>query len=117
VFLSGGFNWVPVYGKMDDDVKILAFAPHMSYTDSLGFVKLNYPSSVSRHSQNDAPIFGNLIKLTQSLLVDRDNRTSRSTAVKKIQDRVFSPYKWQKLAIFPEGTCTNGKVLLRFKPG
>ncbi len=25
VFLSGGFNWVPVYGKLDEDVKILTF--------------------------------------------------------------------------------------------
>jgi 1-acyl-sn-glycerol-3-phosphate acyltransferase len=117
VFFSGGFHWVPVYGEMNEDVKILTFAPHMSFTDSLGFVKLNYPSSVSRHSQNDAPIFGNLIKLTESLLVDRDKHSSRSTVVKKIHDRVFSPYKWQKLAIFPEGTCTNGKALIKFKPG
>jgi lysophosphatidylcholine acyltransferase/lyso-PAF acetyltransferase len=95
----------------------LALAPHSSFFDVLGIVYLNFPSVIGRAGSDNVPLFGHLTKLTQPLIVDRENSSSRSIVVKMILNRLNSPLKWPKLAIYTEGTCTNRKVLLQFKPG
>ena len=92
-------------------------APHCSYFDALGIVYLNFPSVIGRAGSDNVPLFGYLTRLTQPLIVDRHDPSSRSNVVKTIIDRLNSPLKWPKLAIYAEGTCTNRKALLSFKPG
>ena len=117
VFFCGGFYWIKVVGEEDKNVKVLALAPHSSYFDVLGIVYLNFPSVIGRAGSENVPLFGYLTKLTQPLIVDRDSASSRSSVVKTIIERLKSPLKWPKLAIYAEGTCTNRKALIKFKPG
>jgi lysophosphatidylcholine acyltransferase / lyso-PAF acetyltransferase len=78
---------------------------------------MNYPSVLGRAGSNEVPFFGNLLNLAQSIMVNRENQASRAETVKKINERLNSPLPWPRLGIFVEGTCSNRKALLEFKPG
>ena len=117
IFFIGGFHWISVYGKQDKNVKVLAIAPHSSIFDVIAIVYLNFPSCIARAGAEDVPLFGYCAKLCQPVVVDRENQSSRSDALKKIQERLSSNLKWPKLAIFTEGTCSNRQAILEFKPG
>lgn len=58
-----------------------------------------------------------LINYTQPVYVWREDPNSRQNTIKEIQRRVTSGDDWQQILIFPEGTCTNRKGLITFKPG
>lgn len=52
------------------------------------------------------------------MYVWREDPNSRQKTIKEIQRRVGAPEDdWQQILIFPEGTCTNRKGLITFKPG
>ena len=61
--------------------------------------------------------FSELINYTQPVYVWREDPNSRQNTIKEIQRRVTSGDEWQQILIFPEGTCTNRKGLITFKPG
>jgi 1-acyl-sn-glycerol-3-phosphate acyltransferase len=81
---------------------------------------LNFFSSIGRFGADKTPLFGNYLKLCQMIIVDRDKRKSRVESVQKLRERLESKQngkKWPPVGIFPEGTCTNRKALVQFKPG
>jgi 1-acyl-sn-glycerol-3-phosphate acyltransferase len=47
----------------------------------------------------------------------RQNVESRQRAISTIIERAQSSLNWPQIFIFPEGTTTNGKVLIRFQTG
>ena len=104
-------------GQPDLNVPIMVAAPHTGFYDSLLVVYLNYCSVIGRAGSERVPLFGNLTKLCQPIIVDRENRDSRVDSIKKLCERVKSAQKWPPTLIFSEGTCTNHKALIRFKPG
>lgn len=55
--------------------------------------------------------------MAQPIYVKRENHDSRTQTIHDILDRVKAPDMWPQIFIFPEGTCTNGEVLIEFKPG
>ena len=61
--------------------------------------------------------FTALIEFTQPVLVKREDPNSRVNTIKEIQRRAQSKGEWPQIIIFPEGTCTNRKCLINFKPG
>lgn len=61
--------------------------------------------------------FLELIDLAQPIYVNREDHGSRTKTIQDILDRVNSPEDWPHILIFPEGTCTNRKSLIQFKPG
>jgi hypothetical protein len=58
-----------------------------------------------------------LINYTQPVYVWREDPDSRQNSIKEIKRRTTSPDGWQQILIFPEGTCSNRKGLITFKPG
>ena len=58
-----------------------------------------------------------LINYTQPVYVRREDPNSRQNTIREIRRRTTSPDGWQQILIFPEGTCTNRKGLITFKPG
>jgi hypothetical protein len=58
-----------------------------------------------------------LINYTQPVYVWREDPDSRQNTIKEIKRRTTSPDGWQQILIFPEGTCSNRKGLITFKPG
>lgn len=66
------------------------------------------------------PLIGRGAELIESIFVDwKDPNSKHVTAekIKKQQYDYFEGWSNRPVGIFPEGTCTNGKVLLPFKLG
>lgn len=59
------------------------------------------------------PSFADIFKLSDPVLVERDSANSRQDVFKKVAEAI----KYSKIVFFPEGTCSNHRVLLQFKNG
>lgn len=60
-------------------------------------------------------IMGTIMKCSQAIFVDR--ASGKSHAGSQIIERAKNPTKWPPLALYPEGTTTNGKQLIKFHTG
>ncbi len=101
LFFLGGFHWVNVKGTPDMNVPIMVFAPHSGFFDSVLVVYLNFVSVIARAGADEIFIFGNLTKLCQPIIVDRDVKKSRADTVKKLIDRCQSKLAWPPLSFYP----------------
>ncbi|XP_017493384.1 PREDICTED: lysophosphatidylcholine acyltransferase 1-like, partial [Rhagoletis zephyria] len=117
IFYVCGFYKLTIVQKGDiekeKDAPIYIFAPHTSLFDVLAGVAFNAPSSVAKADIIDIPLFGNIFKLSDPVLVERDSANSRQDVFKKVAEAI----KYSKIVFFPEGTCSNHRVLLQFKNG
>uniref|UniRef100_A0A3Q3BV95 Lysophosphatidylcholine acyltransferase 4 n=1 Tax=Haplochromis burtoni TaxID=8153 RepID=A0A3Q3BV95_HAPBU len=119
VFFCVGFHWVKVKGRKADvkEAPILVVAPHSSFLDMVIMFPAGVPSVVSRSENINLPVIGALLECNQSVLVSRRDPESRKEAVSELNKRVTSDGSWPQILMFPEGTTTNGRCLLRFKTG
>jgi 1-acyl-sn-glycerol-3-phosphate acyltransferase len=117
VFFVASLHRIKVHGKPDMTVPIMSVAPHFGYFDTLLFVYLNFPNGVAREGTEDVPLFGHIVKMCQPIIVDRDKYHSRSDTVQRVVERANSKLGWSPIILFSEGTCTNGRALIQFKPG
>lgn len=58
-----------------------------------------------------------ILRALRTIFVDREGDTSRTNTAEEINRRASSGGNWPKVMIFPEGTTTNRRVLLKFKLG
>ncbi|XP_035772186.1 lysophospholipid acyltransferase LPCAT4-like [Neolamprologus brichardi] len=119
VFFCVGFHWVKVKGRKADvkEAPILVVAPHSSFLDMVIMFPAGVPSVVSRSENINLPVIGALLECNQSVLVSRRDPESRKEAISELKKRVTSEGSWPQILMFPEGTTTNGRCLLRFKTG
>jgi 1-acyl-sn-glycerol-3-phosphate acyltransferase len=107
--------------RVPDNVKdlgpVVYVANHQSGWDIFtisGAVQRN-TVSVGKKSLKWIPFFGQMYWLTGNILIDRTNTNKAmgtiEQTVKKIKERAFSVW------LFPEGTRSKGRGLLRFKTG
>ena len=73
--------------------------------------------SYRRQENRRIPLIGKCIELSQSLFVCREDPQSRQKTVRKIVERAQDSRPWPQLMIFPEGSTSNRKALMSFKPG
>jgi len=120
-FFFCGFHYVEVCGKHvePEEAQVIVLAPHTSFFDGIAiFIDKGLPTTVSRAENMADPIMRTLLRITQPVLVSRDDPQSRQKSVKQIIKRTkHKNPSWPQLAIFPEGCCTNGKALITFKSG
>ncbi|XP_065575073.1 lysophosphatidylcholine acyltransferase-like [Artemia franciscana] len=118
LFYCSGFR-VRVKGRqaMTREAPILVLAPHSSVYDALLVFFLGSPSIVAKEEVKKLPFIGKLVNFTQPIYVDREDPNSRSKTIEEMVRRATSEDPWQQTLIFPEGTCSNGKSLITFKPG
>lgn len=96
---------------------------HCSYFDILILMSRYFPSFVARSNTADMPMIGVCSKHLQCILVDREFKTSKGeikgagAQVKERMEMVASGGDLRPVLLFPEGTTTNGKLLLPFKTG
>jgi len=71
---------------------------------------------VAKRQLFDAPWFGNLLKLPNMVNVDRENKSGLIKLIKDAKETKESE-QHRTLAIFPEGTRSDGQELRKFKAG
>ncbi|AWO97203.1 putative lysophospholipid acyltransferase LPCAT4 [Scophthalmus maximus] len=118
-FFSLGFLWVKVKGRRADlkEAPVLVAAPHSSFLDILVLCTARLPAVVSRSENSSLPVIGALLESNQCVLVSRTDPESRKKVVAQVTERLTSGGYWPQMLMFPEGTTTNGRSLIRFKPG
>ncbi|XP_004079999.1 lysophospholipid acyltransferase LPCAT4 [Oryzias latipes] len=119
VFFSLGFLWVRVKGRRADlrEAPVLVVAPHSGFFDMLVLCPTQLATVVSRSENTSLPVIGALLEFNQSVLVSRKDPESRKKAVAQLIQRLTSDGYWPQMLMFPEGTTTNGRSLIKFKPG
>ncbi|XP_056622590.1 lysophospholipid acyltransferase LPCAT4-like [Triplophysa dalaica] len=114
-----GFLWIKVKGRQADlkEAPVLVVAPHSTFLDMLVLPVTGLPTVVSRSENIRLPVIGALLEFNQAVMVNRKDPESRKKCVSQIRERVTSDGRWPQMLMFPEGTTTNGRVLIKFKPG
>jgi len=123
--MACGLLSVEVRGERADpsEAPVLVCAPHSTYFDGLVVFWSGLPYVVSRAENQKLPFIGRLVALSQAISVKREDRNSRHNTVQEIIRRTGLHQapdpedRWPQLVIFPEGSCSNRKALMTFKPG
>lgn len=119
---SLGFWHIRVDDRRKDKRKlanVLAAAPHMNPADPFIMAAAFPPflSAVGKADLLELPFMGHTGVAGQGIFVDRKNPDSRLACKYAIAQRADPAWTGLPLLIFPEGTTTNGKVLIQFKTG
>ena len=107
--------------KIDYDGKFCCYiCNHTSFNDILLAMAIYGCGFISKEAVIRTPIFGKIAQGLQSIFVDRNNLNSRKEVLKKIiekQKDFIEGKPVMPFMIFPEGTTTSGRHLLKFKRG
>ena len=98
----------------------LIICNHFGFYDVLINMFLHNPGFIAKENVKDYFLIGGISKLINCLFVNREKESSRNEIFDKLYERqtkllegkIFSP-----LVVFPEGTTTSGRVILKFKRG
>ena len=85
---------------------------HVSWIDILAIAGESGTAFVAKRQIRDAPVIGWLSTLNRTVFIDRDNRLGVIDQIGKL--RAALDRNWA-VAVFPEGTTTDGQSLLPFK--
>ena len=105
-----------IHGTLDEHTDLLLLN-HQSILDVIIFEAI-YPHDmvwVAKKEIANVPFFGNVLKLPKMIIVDRENKAGLSKLLKEAKIKKFTEKR--PIAIFPEGTRSNGDKLLKFKAG
>jgi len=109
-----GIN-IEVVGKIDNTADMYIMN-HQSVMDIILFEYLLARNTawVAKKEIADIPWFGRILKAPDMIIVERE---SKSALVKLLKDTKEKLAQNRPIAIFPEGTRTDGKRLRKFKVG
>lgn len=119
ILFIAGIYYIPTKGKPDPKARLVT-PNHVSFFDALYFFYAYKPHFVAKKEAANIPLLGDIFRLIQPILVDRSSKTSRDDVSNEIHRRATwsdDSTSWNPIVIFPEGTCTNGSVLIAFKYG
>lgn len=112
-----GFHRIHVHGRPAPPTEApIVVSNHVAPWEGFALMWLCGATFVSRHENVKIPIFGTVITGLQSIVVNRDEASSREGVTSEIRRRATEP-NWPVTGIFPEGTVSNGKFLLQFRAG
>ncbi len=106
---------VIVEGELDPNAQMVLMN-HQSILDIVVMESL-HPKNlawVAKQEIAKIPWFGRILKAPQMIIVQRESKTSLVKLLRDAKDRIS---KNRPIAIFPEGTRTDGKKLRKFKAG
>jgi len=104
-----------VKGELNPDAQMLLMN-HQSILDIMVMESL-HPKDlawVAKQEIAKIPWFGHILKAPNMIIVERESKTSLVKLLKDAKDRISQK---RPIAIFPEGTRTDGKRLRKFKVG
>lgn len=114
-----GFYWVEVRGRpcKSREARLVTVAPHSTFVDMLYITyAYNAPSAIGKIENIKIPLIGVFLRAAQCVLVDRESREGKDRAMEEMKIRASNP-KERHFVVFPEGTCTNRRMLITFKRG
>jgi len=106
---------VKVEGIADENAQML-IVNHQSAMD-INIIETAYPyplSWIAKKELFDIPVYGRIMDLTKSISVERENKAG---LVKLLKDAKIPLEEDRKLVIFPEGTRSKSRQMLKFKSG
>jgi 1-acyl-sn-glycerol-3-phosphate acyltransferase len=103
------------HGKIDESCDMIL----LNHQSLLDIIVMEYIHSrdlawVAKKEITDLFFFGHIIKAPRMISIDRENKAGIINLLKEAKDRLD---KGRPIAMFPEGTRSNGKSMLSFKPG
>lgn len=102
-----------VLGQPAPSGPMLLVANHISWLDISAMHAARYCHFVSKAAIRDWPIVGTLSDATGTLYVERESRRDALRVVQRMADALRAQ---QVVAVFPEGTTSDGQTLLPFHP-
>jgi len=93
---------------------------HTSWVESYFFNYYYCAGYIGKKSASKIPGIKQIGVYNQTIYVDRTDKESREKTAKAIEERqknIYNGTNLTHLAIYPEGTTTNGKYLIKFKRG
>ncbi len=102
-------------GELDEDCD-LYLLNHQSLVDIiiLEYLHSKHLAWVAKKQITDLFFFGHIVKAPNMISIDRENKAGIIHLLKEIKDRLG---KGRPVAMFPEGTRSDGKRILKFKAG
>lgn len=104
-----------IQGKLDESCDMLL----MNHQSLLDIIVIEYIHSrnlawVAKKEITDLFFFGHIIKAPRMISIDRENKAGIIHLLKEAKDRLD---KGRPIAMFPEGTRSDGTAMLSFRPG
>ena len=106
---------IDVIGSPDPRANMI-IANHQSMLDIMALEEI-HPANIcwiAKKEIEDLPFFGNVIRIPKMISIDRKDPRSLPKIIKLAKERVS---QGRVIAIFPEGTRSNGDKILKFKSG
>ncbi|KAL7238753.1 hypothetical protein ACSBR2_004785 [Camellia fascicularis] len=117
ILFSFGYHWIKRKGKpAPRETAPIVVSNHVSYIEPIFFFYELFPTIVAAESHDSIPFVGTIIRAMQVIYVNRFSSSSRKHAVSEIK-RKASSNRFPRLLLFPEGTTTNGRLLISFQLG
>lgn len=117
ILFAFGYQWIKRKGRpVSREVAPIVVSNHVSYVEPIFYFYELFPTMVSSESHDSIPFVGTIIRAMQVIYVDRFSARSRKHAVHEIK-RKASCNEFPRVLLFPEGTTTNGRVLISFQHG
>ncbi|XP_042054823.1 lysophospholipid acyltransferase LPEAT2-like isoform X1 [Salvia splendens] len=117
ILFSFGYHWIKRKGKpAPREIAPIVVSNHVSYIDPIFFFYELFPTIVSADTHDSMPFVGTIIRAMQVIYVDRFSKSSRKHAVNEIKRKASCNW-FPRVLLFPEGTTSNGRVLLSFQIG
>ncbi len=104
-----------VIGEADRDAKMIIIN-HQSFLDII-LLEAIYPNNlawIAKKEIENITFFGNIMRLSKMISLDREDKKSLIKLFADCKDRVEAG---RTIAIFPEGTRGDGKDMIEFKGG
>lgn len=103
------------HGNLDNNAGMLMMN-HQSIMDIILFEALGKKDIawIAKKEIGDIPWFGHILKVPNMIMVERESKKSLIKLLKDTKDRIADG---RQLAIFPEGTRSDGTKMRKFKSG
>lgn len=86
---------------------------HISWLDVLLLAGNNTVDFIAKTEVGEWPIVGSIVKKSGTILIHRENKFQTYRSLPQLQERIQSG---SSILVFPEGTTTDGRSTLPFKP-
>ena len=90
---------------------------HLSFLEPIYFIYKFMATPIAAIDHLHAPLVGTIVKAIQTVTVDRKDPKSKKNVIESMKNRAKPDTGWPQTLIFPEGTTTNGRLLITFKSG